>query len=483
MYMIHFTPEQYAVFVGGVRCIKKAIKKKRNGRSTRNRKQKKGTRRRQKGGNKVLRTIINGLFLAALFSAYLIYTGTDMTLQTGIIAFSDAANLGATPEIVNEYMEGIAIMVFFSGYNWQVDGRGIPSNCREGVYTPYLPGVGEITSLSIEPIDGWSKNCPQSAVVVGNVLTAVLAGMFMAWVGPCIISELVESTMGPPPTPTPTSTSTSTTPADQSTTSGEEAAQEVLRQALEDAIVRDPNNIDVVRTLQQQQQQIVVSPQKRRWTPEELEEMTRRSEARRMRCEFSNQPLPEQLTPPRRSKGSTSQQLTTSNVQNELYGTQVFIPEPVMKRLKETGQYEAINKMILQAAANIANSDPANQWAEEQEDFFELDPNGRLQLKNTWSNVDLCQLAQMQPGSCPPNPTKVRRRQQIKDRMVNPPSDSPSSRPGRPLIGPGSDSDTDSDNDLTAGGAKRKQTRRRRKRNKKTKKKRPRNKKKGHKRR
>ena len=81
MYMIHFTPEQYAVFVGGVRYIKKAIKKKGKGKSARNRKQKKGTRRRQKGGNKLMRTIINGLFLSKGRPPVEAYTSAPFTLN------------------------------------------------------------------------------------------------------------------------------------------------------------------------------------------------------------------------------------------------------------------------------------------------------------------------------------------------------------------------------------------------------------------
>ena len=57
--------------------------------------------------------------------------------------------------------------------------------------------------------------------------------MFMAWVGPCIISELVESTIGPPPAdPTPTITS-----SEQQPSTGEDAAAAILAQAMNSVTV------------------------------------------------------------------------------------------------------------------------------------------------------------------------------------------------------------------------------------------------------
>ena len=469
MYMIHFTPEQYAVFVGGVRYIKKVIKKRGKGKSTINRKQKKGTRRRQKGGNKLLRTIINGLFLAALFSAYLIYTGTDMSLQTGIMAFSNATNLGVNADDINNFMEGLAIMVFYAGYNWDVAGQSRPSNCDQGMWTPYIPGYGEVSSLSTEPIPGWKENCPRTAYVLGNVLSSVLAGMFMAWVGPCIISELVESTMGPPPTPT--STSAPTTLADQpSTTSGDEAAQEVLREALMNVTVSEA---DAERQLQQQQQQIVVQPKsqprgKRLLTRQEQIEKAQRSDARRLRCNFRNKDLP---------------QMTTQD--ERLGNTLISLPQEVMMQLQQTGHLEAITRMISEAANQVDGSLQSEEWRGELGSMLQLN-GSRLQLKDGFREIgqDLCN-APLPARSCPPIPKSTKQRtpaQQarfdtIKARMIKNPSDK------GPTIEELSDSESDSDSDLTAGGAKRKQIRRRRKINKKTKKKRPRNKKKSRKRR
>ena len=493
--MIHFTPEQYAVFVGGVRCIKKVIKKKRKGRSTRNRKQKKGTRRRQKGGNKVLRTIINGLFLAALFSAYLINTGTDMSLQTGIMAFSDASNLGVNADDVNNFMEGLAILIFYSGVNWEVGGQSRPSTCDQGQWTPNVPGFGKITSLTSDPVPGWSADCPRNAHIIGTVLSSVLAGMFMAWVGPCIISELVDSIMGPlPADPTPAITSADPTPAitspdptpaitsadQQPSSTGERGAAAFLAQEL--------NKITVNK-----HDRLLQRPGRKFLTPGAQQEMARRSDRRRQRCKFSNPPFPSD------TEAVRGQQLTTTNIQGEQLGnTLISLPREVMLQLKQSGKLKDITDMILEASTNIGNSASANQWVDEiGADILELDPNGRLQLKDTWRDLDLCQIP-LPSGSCPPISESTKQKA-LADRVDSEAREQEAQlqvtlKKNREMYGPprgpavandgAEEEETGLKNSwLRTGGAKRKQSRRRRKRNKKTKKKRPRNKKKSRKRR
>ena len=471
MYMIDFTPEQYAVFVGGVRYIKKVIKKKGKRKPTRNRKKKKGTRRRQKGGNKLLRTIINGLFLAALFSAYLIHTGTDMSLQTGIIAFSDASNLGVNADDVNIFMEGLAITIFYSGYGWDVAGQSIPSTCEEGVWAPSVPGYGRIDSLSVDPIPGWSTNCPKIAHILGTVLSSVLAGMFMAWIGPCIIAELAESIMGPPP-PTPAPQITSSVQQ-----SNDDAAQDILREAMSKIEEEEESS---------RRQQIFVSPVHRPrilLTRERQEAMRARSDARRRRCNFRNPPFPsdsDRAYGRMDTESARGQQLTTTNIQDEQLGnTLISLPREVMLQLQQTGRLEAITKMISEAAEQV--EEQSLEWQGElDESIFRLvnDSNGesRLQLQDELPEVN-CDTP-LPAGSCPTLSKSTKQRTPAQQaRMIKNPSDK------GPTIEELPDSDSDSDSDLTAGGAKRKQTRRRRKKNKKTKKKRPRNKKKSHKRR
>ena len=462
--MIDFTPEQYAVFVGGVRYIKKVIKKKGKRKPTRNRKKKKGTRRRQKGGNKVLRTIINGLFLAALFSAYLIHTGTDMSLQTGIIAFSNASDLDVNADDVNNFMEGLAIMIFYSGYGWDLAGQSIPSTCEEGVWAPSVPGYGRIDSLSVDPIPGWSTNCPKIAHILGTVLSSVLTGMFMAWIGPCIIAELAESIMGPPP-PTPAPQITSS--VQQSNTTND-AAEDILREAM-----------SKIEEEERGRQQIVVVPvhrPRKLLTREQQAFMAERSDARRRRCNFRNPPFPsdsDRAYGQMDTESVRGQQLTTTNIQDEQLGnTLISLPREVMLRLQQSGRLEAITKMISEAGNEVVNSKQAQKYQEDlAKSIFLLvnDSNGqsRLQLQDGLPQVN-CDTP-LPARSCPlPSAKKL-----------------PEGNDEGPLIEelPDSDSDSDSDSDLTAGGAKRKQTRRRRKKNKKTKKKRPRNKKKSHKRR
>ena len=482
MYMIHFTPEQYAVFVGGVRYIKKAIRKKGKRKSTRSRKQKKGTRKRQKGGNKLLRTIINGLFLAALFSAYLINTGTDMSLQTGIMAFSNASDLGVNADDVNNFMEGLAILIFYSSVNWEVAGQSRPSTCEQGQWAPYVPGYGRVSSLSTDPVPGWSADCPRNAHILGTVLSSVLAGMFMAWVGPCIISELVESTIGPPPAdPTPTITSSEQQPS----STGEDAAAAILAQAMNSVTVDE--NDPLLR------QQIVVSPERPRrlLTREQQAIMAARSDARRRRCNFRNPPFPsdsDRAYGRMDTESMRGQQLTT-NVQDEQLGnTLISLPREVMLQLQQSGKLEAITKMISEAANQVVNSSQAQEWQGELQDtIFRVvnDSNGesRLQLQDELPEVN-CDTP-LPAGSCPTlskstkqrTPAQQARFDTIKARMIKNPSDK------GPTIEELSDSESDSDSDPTSGGAKRKRTRRRRKQNKKTKKKRPRNKKKSRKRR
>lgn len=522
--MIHFTPEQYAVFVGGVRYIKKAIKKKGKGKSTRNRKQKKGTRRRQKGGDKLLRTIINGLFLAALFSAYLINTGTDMSLQTGIMAFSNASDLGVNADDVNNFMEGLAILIFYSSVNWEVAGQSRPSTCEQGQWTPNIPGLGRITSLSTDPVPGWSVDCPRNAHILGTVLSSVLAGMFMAWVGPCIISELVESTIGPPPAdPTPTITSADPTPTitsseQQPSSTGEDAAAAILAQAM--------NSITVDENDPLLQRQIVVSPERPRrlLTREQQAIMAARSDARRRRCNFRNPPFPsdsDRAYGRMDTESVRGQQLTTTNIQGEQLGnTLISLPQEVMLQLQQSGKLEAITKMISEAATQVVNSSQAQEWQGELQDtIFRVvnDSNGesRLQLQDELPELN-CDTP-IPAGSCPPisKSTKQKaladmsipeyrekyghladgekvdeeareqeaqlqaRLKKIRERMGTQPS---SQKPGlRGEKFEGEDGRTNSW--LRQGGAKRKQPRRRRKQNKKTKKKRPRNKKKSRKRR
>ena len=510
MYMIDFTPEQYAVFVGGVRYIKKVIKKKGKRKPTRNRKKKKGTRRRQKGGNKLLRTIINGLFLAALFSAYLIHTGTDMSLQTGIIAFSNASDLGVNADDVNNFMEGLAIMIFYSGYGWDLAGQSIPSTCEEAVWAPSVPGYGRIDSLSFDPIPGWSTNCPKIAHILGTVLSSVLAGMFMAWIGPCIIEELTESIMGPPP-PTPAPQITSSVQQ-----SNDDAAQDILNEAM--------SKIEEEEESSRRQQISMIDDRPRKLlTREQQAIMAERSEARRMACasQFANPPLPTDISrnvargisispdvkralqnarqiPPgatpedvramsqglgptptsmnaqttrgRRTRGlqtiqeepsapltTTSQQLVPSSLQEESEGnTLITLPAGVMAELRQSGDLAQILKMVNKAANHISKQDQFQQKVAIMEGTIFQMEGQRLQLQDGLPQIN-CDTP-LPSGSCPSIP--------------------------RPLPKDNNDGpEIEELDDLTAGGAKRKQTRRRRKRNKKTKKKRPRNKKKSHKRR
>ena len=54
-----------------------------------------------------------------------------MSLQTGIMAFSNASDLGVNADDVNNFMEGLAILIFYSGVNWEVAGKSRPSTCEQ----------------------------------------------------------------------------------------------------------------------------------------------------------------------------------------------------------------------------------------------------------------------------------------------------------------------------------------------------------------
>ena len=506
MYMIHFTPEQYAIFVGGVRYIKKAIKKKGKRRYTRNRKQKKGTRRRQKGGNGKLRFLITALLLAALFSAYLINAGTDMSLQTGIVAFSNAANLGVNAEDINNFMEGLAIMIFYAGVDWNAGGQSRPNTCEQGQWAPYVPGYGRITTFASDPVPGWSEDCPRNAHILGTVLTSVLAGMFIAWIGPCILDELVDATIGPTPA--------LTEQQDSSTTSGKDSATDILAKALADVTV-DPNDPLLHQTLSRKQKP------KKTLSPEQKQQMQKRSEARRMACasQFANPPLPTDISrnvargisispdvkralqnarqiPPgatpedvramsqglgptptsmnalttrgRRTRGlqtiqeepsapltTTSQQLVPSSLQEESKGnTLITLPAGVMAELRQSGDLAQILKMVNKAANHISKQDQFQQKVAIMEGTIFQMEGQRLQLQDGLPQIN-CDTP-LPSGSCPSIP--------------------------RPLPKANNDGpEIEELDDLTAGGAKRRRRRRVKKKN--TKKKRPRNKKKSRKRR
>ncbi len=504
--MIHFTPEQYAIFVGGVRYIKKAIKKKGKRRSTRNRKQKKGTRRRQKGGNGKLRFLITALLLAALFSAYLINAGTDMSLQTGIVAFSNAANLGVNAEDINNFMEGLAIMIFYAGVDWNADGQSRPNTCEQGQWAPYVPGYGRITSLASDPVPGWADDCPRNAHILGTVLTSVLAGMFIAWIGPCVMDELVDATIGPAPAlPEQSQASTKS--------NGNDSATAILAQALA-AVTVDPNDPLLRITLPRKQKP------KRTLTPQQKQQMERRSEARRMACaaHFANPPLSSDISisrnvgitmspgvrrvlqnarqiPPgatsedvramsqglgptptamtalttrgRRTRGlpsiqeepsapltTTSQQLVPSSLQEESRGnTLITLPEGVMAELRQSGDLAKILTMVNNAAIQITNQDQFQQKVAIMEGTILEIKGPRLQLQDGIPKLN-CNTP-LPSGSCPSIP--------------------------RPLPLPKDGPEIEELDNLSAGGAKRRRRRRVKKKN--TKKKRPRNKKKSRKRR
>ena len=506
MYMIHFTPEQYAIFVGGVRYIKKAIKKKGKRRSTRNRKQKKGTRRRQKGGNGKLRFLITALLLAALFSAYLINAGTDMSLQTGIVAFSNAANLGVNAEDINNFMEGLAIMIFYAGVDWNADGQSRPNTCEQGQWAPYVPGYGRITSLASDPVPGWADDCPRNAHILGTVLTSVLAGMFIAWIGPCVMDELVDATIGPAP-------ALPEQPQPSTTSNGNESATAILQRALADVTV-DPN--DPLLLPRKQKPKKTLSPQQKLL-------MEKRSDARRRACasQFANPPLstdigrnvargisispdvrrvlqnakqiPPGATPEvvrtmsqslgptstamtalttrgRRTRGlpsipeeppapltTTSQQLVPLSLQEESTGnTLITLPAGVIKELQQSGDLAQILKMVNKAAIQISNQQQFQEKVAIMEGTILQMKGPRLQLQDGIPKLN-CNTP-LPSGSCPPIP--------------------------RPLP-----KANDNNNDGLeiqelpdgAGGAKRRRRRRVKKKN--TKKKRPRNKKKSRKRR
>jgi len=449
MYMIHFTPEQYAVFVGGVRYIKKAIKKKANRRSSRKRKQKKGTRRRQKGGNSILRTTITGLFLAALFSAYLINTGTDMSLQTGIMAFSNASNLDVNVEDINNFIEGLAIMIFYAGVNWEIDGQRRPSTCEQGKWVPYIPGYGNVPSFALDPVPGWSTDCPRNAHILSTVLSSVLAGMFIAWIGPCILNELVESTIGPSPV-LAFQGFDDPLPANQPPT-----ASEILADALKKVIV-DPNDPLLQKSLESRKQK-----PKRQLTLKERRIMTERAEERRRNCstQFANPPLRRGI---RRmptiseevksaSSPNASQELVSSSLKEQEQpagNTLIALPADVMAQLTKSGDLQNILDMVNKAADQVAEQDQFQQQVNVMgTTIFKLGDRGQLQLQDALPKVN-CETP-LPPGSCPSIPP-------------------PLPKQGAPEI---EVLEEDEDEDVKNGGAKRKLSRRIKRKRKKTKKK------------
>ena len=443
--MIHFTPEQYAVFVGGVRYIKKAIKKKTKRKSTGNRKQKKGTRRRQKGGNSILRTTITGLFLAALFSAYLINTGTDMSLQTGIMAFSDAANLGVNAEDINNFMEGLAIMIFYAGVNWEVDGQRRPSTCEQGKWVPYIPGYGNVPSFALDPVPGWSTDCPRNAHILSTVLSSVLAGMFIAWIGPCILNELVESTIGPPPASVDQQAPPITI-RDQPPT-----ASEILADAVKKVTV-DPNDPLLQKSLASRKQK-----PKRQLTLEERRIMTERAEERRRICatQYAIPPLRRMPTISEEVKSASSpnasQELVSSSLKEQEQpagNTLIALPADVMAQLTKSGDLQNILDMVKRAADQVAKQDQFQQQVNVMgSTIFQLGDRGQLQLQDALPKVN-CETP-LPPGSCPSIPP-------------------PLPKQGAPEI---EVLEEDEDEDVKNGGAKRKLSRRIKRKKKKTKKK------------
>ncbi len=192
MYMAKFNTHQLAVFSAGAKNIKEILKHSSHKKTRKARRKKKGTRRNYQKGGGVLDRMLSALFMAMLFSAYLIMTGLDVSMPTMIGMFADATNMAIDTTGINNFIEGTAIALLYRNIDWTTDGLSRPQTCEEGFTRYNIPGYGELTYTTVLP--DWAETCPQRAHLLGTVLTSVCAGIFMAFIGPSVIQRIADST-------------------------------------------------------------------------------------------------------------------------------------------------------------------------------------------------------------------------------------------------------------------------------------------------
>lgn len=190
--MVKFNTHQLAVFSAGAKNIKEILKHSSHKKTRKARRKKKGTRRKYQKGGGLLDKMLSALFMAMLFSAYLIMTGLDVSMPTMIGMFADATNMAIDTTGINNFIEGTAIALLYRNVDWTADGLSRPQTCEEGFTRYNIPGYGELTYTTVLP--DWAETCPQRAHLLGTVLTSVCAGIFMAFIGPSVIQRIADST-------------------------------------------------------------------------------------------------------------------------------------------------------------------------------------------------------------------------------------------------------------------------------------------------